>query len=114
VYTLAVGKDGRAIDAYSQEHQFVAEKVAELESVSARKATLLNPTEDDEAVQVLRRRLYKSIDLNKAAPVLDAYYTLWQTHRDSLPQGTARPETLDAFRSSYPFHPEVVETLTGK
>ena len=30
--------------------------MAEAESVSARKATLLNPTEDDETVQVLRRR----------------------------------------------------------
>ena len=56
VYTLAIGKDGRATDAYSAENQFVADHMAEIESVSARKATLLNPTEEDETVQVLRRR----------------------------------------------------------
>ena len=50
VYTLAVGRDGKAQDAYPQENQFLAEKMAEAESVSARKATLLNPTEDDETV----------------------------------------------------------------
>lgn len=44
VYTLAIGKDGIASDAYSQENQFVADRMAEAESVSARKATLLNPT----------------------------------------------------------------------
>ena len=26
----------------------------------------------------------------------------------------ARPETIDAFRASYPFHPDVLATLTGK
>ena len=67
VYTLAVGKDGRAIDAYVEENQFVADNMAEVESVSARKATLLNPTEDHETVQVLRRRLFESIDEASAA-----------------------------------------------
>jgi len=47
VYTLAIGKEGRATDAYSEENEFIAAKMAEAESVSARKATLLNPTEDD-------------------------------------------------------------------
>ena len=62
VYTLAIGKDGRAADAYNEESQFIADNMAEAESVSARKATLLNPTEEDETVQVLRRRLFESID----------------------------------------------------
>ena len=62
VYTLAIGKDGRATDAYNEENQFIADRMAEAESVSARKATLLNPTEEDETVHVLRRRLFESID----------------------------------------------------
>ena len=62
VYTLAIGKDGRTADAYNEENQFIADYMAEAESVSARKATLLNPTEEDETVQVLRRRLFESID----------------------------------------------------
>ena len=60
VYTLAIGKDGRATDAYSEENRFIADHMAEAESVSARKATLLNPTEEDETVQVLRRRLFET------------------------------------------------------
>jgi len=75
VYTLAIGKDGRAGDAYSAENQYIADRMAEVESISARKATLLNPTEDHETVQVLLRRLFKSVDTNRSVPVVEAYRT---------------------------------------
>ena len=114
VYTLAIGKDGRATDAYSTENQFVADRMAEIESVSARKATLLNPTEEDETVQVLRRRLFEHIDDARAAEVVEAYRELWTGHQDALAGDAARPETVDQFRASYPLHPHVLETLTGK
>ena len=55
VHTLAIGKDGRAADAYGEESRFIADRMAEAESVSARKATLLDPTGEDETIQVLRR-----------------------------------------------------------
>ncbi len=114
VYTLAVGRDGKAQDAYAQENQFLAEKMAEAESVSARKATLLNPTEDDETVLVLRRRLFESIDENLAAQAVDAYRALWLSQCDSIPGEAMKPEIVESFRRSYPFHPEVLNTLTGK
>ena len=114
VYTLAVGRDGKAQDAYPQENQFQAEKMAEAESVSARKATLLNPTEDDETVLVLRRRLFENIDEDLATQAVDAYRALWSAQRDSIPGEALKPEIVDSFRRSYPFHPEVLDTLTGK
>src|SRR5690606_26623718 len=114
VYTLAVGKDGKASDAYADENQKIAEWLAEAESVSARKATLLNPTDDDEAVHVLRRRLFASVDEKQAERVIQAYRELWQAHREQLAMEAVAPETLEAFRVSYPFHPEVLGTLTIK
>ena len=111
---MAIGKDGRATDAYSGENQFIADHMAEAESVSARKATLLNPTEENETVQVLRRRLFASIDETTIPAVTDAYRALWSTHRESLTDEAARTGTIETFRSSYPLHPEVLETLTGK
>jgi predicted AAA+ superfamily ATPase len=92
VYTLAVGRDGKAQDAYTQENQFLAEKMAEAESVSARKATLLNPTEDDETVLVLRRRLFDSIDEDIATQAVDAYRALWFAQRDSIPGEAFKPD----------------------
>ena len=114
VYTLAIGKEGKAGDAYSSENQFIADKMAEAESISARKATLLNPTEDHETVQVLLRRLFVKIDANKGKAVIEAYRALWLANKNVLPPDANHPETSDSFRASYPLHPEVLDTLTTK
>ncbi len=114
VYTLAIGKDGRASDAYSAENQFIADRMAEAESVSARKATLLNPTEEDETAHVLRRRLFEKIDSKAAQDVVAAYQSVWSASRDGISADAGRAETADSFRASYPLHPEVLQTLTSK
>ena len=114
VYTLAIGKDGIAVDAYNDENQFIADRMAEAESVSARKATLLNPTGEDETVKVLRRRLFERIDEPRIPSVVDAYRQQWNAHREALPAVALRPETAQAFAAGYPLHPDVLETLTGK
>lgn len=114
VYTLAIGKDGRSGDAYGEENRFIADRMAEAESVSARKATLLNPTEDDETVHVLRRRLFERIDEAGAARVVEAYRELWQAQRDTLAPEAIRAETAAGFRDSYPLHPDLLATFTGK
>ena len=115
VYTLAIGKGGSgAPDAYSEENRFIADQMAEAESVSARKATLLNPTADDETIQVLRRRLFERIDDCRRRSRQCVYRELWAAHGDSLPAWANHSETANAFRASYPLHPEVLETLTGK
>ena len=114
VYTLAIGKDGLASDAYSAENQFIANRMAEAESVSARKATLLNPTEEDETAQVLRRRLFEAIDPDAARAVVAAYQSLWSTRRDAIASYASHPETARSFEASYPLHPEVLQTLTSK
>ena len=83
VYTLAIGKEPRAVHAYSAENQFIADRMAEAESVSARKATLLNPTEEDETAQVLRRRLFEFIDddATRDGVLRDALTQIWEQAR---------------------------------
>ena len=114
VFTLAIGKDGVANEAYSEENQFIGDQMAEAESVSARKATLLNPTEEDETVLVLRRRLFESIDEKAADAVTKAYLDQWHANKESLPKDKLGQTPNESFRSSYPLHPEVLNTLTGK
>ena len=65
-------------------------------------------------MQVLRRRLFEDIDEARAAEVVDAYRELWTGQQDALADEASRPETVDQFRASYPLHPHVMETLTGK
>jgi len=56
VFTLAVGKDSEAKDAYKEEHERALAALAEAEMAASHKATQLNPTEEDETADVLRRR----------------------------------------------------------
>ena len=114
VYTLAVGKDGHATDSYGRENQFIYDKMEELRKVSARTATLLNPTEEDETVLVLRRRLFEFIDDSVGSTVASSYRDIWVANQGKLSEDATRAETVEMFSSSYPLHPEVMQTLTGK
>jgi len=114
VFTLAVGKSGKATDAYADENVFVAEWLAEAESVAARKATLIDPTAEDETAQVLRRRLFSTIDEPRAADVVEAYRALWSAHRDALPTPRVGSDWSGDFARSYPFHPALLAALTDK
>ena len=115
VFTLALGKEG-AVDAYREENQWLADRMAELGSVAARKATLLNPTEEDETAPVLRRRLFERIEESRVDEAVAAYRAVWRAHgkEGELSRDARQPETLDRFRAGYPFHPELLDTLTRK
>lgn len=115
VFTLALGKEG-AVDAYREENQWIADRMAELGSVAARKATLLNPTEEDETAPVLRRRLFERIDQSRLDEVVSAYRAVWKAHAKDgeLSREGQFPETVERFRDGYPFHPELLDTLTRK
>lgn len=113
VYTLAVRQDGKVQDAFAQENEFLARQMDELESVSGRKATNLNPTQDDETAAVLRRRLFRSIDETAAVGVIDAYRECWAQNQDALPAAGGN-RGAEEFAAVYPFHPDVLDTLTGK
>lgn len=114
VFTLAVGRDGKAGDAYSRETQDIAGFFAEAESVAARKATVIDPTEDDETVKVVCRRLFSRIDGAKAKQVIAAYKAQWDANRDSLPMPPAVDRRVEEFEAGYPLHPELVKLLTQK
>lgn len=114
IFTLAVGRDGKAADAYNRETQDIAAFFAEAESVSARKATVIDPTEDDETVKVICRRLFTKIDFEKAQSAISAYKTLWDNNRDFLPPVPTQDRRREEFETGYPLHPELMKVLTQK
>jgi len=115
VFTLAVRPDTKeATDAYREEQQIAMAAFEEAESVIGRKATQLNPTEEDETVHVLKRRLFEHVDAAGAEAVVGECRKVWQQHEDSLHEDAGRNETLDQFRKGYPLHPETLNTLVEK
>lgn len=114
VFTLAVGRDGKASDAYSRETQDIAAFFAEAESVAARKATVIDPTEDDETVKVICRRLFSRVDETRAKEVVASYKALWDVNREALPTPPAQDRRVEEFVAGFPLHPELVRLLTQK
>ncbi|GGJ36285.1 hypothetical protein CDQ92_10605 [Sphingopyxis bauzanensis] len=112
VFTLAVRPDGKATDAFARENEEISRIVGELESVSGRKATILNPTSDDETAAVLKRRLFERVDVPKST--VDEYCQLWTQYRDRIDAGHQGVEARTGLEASYPFHPDLLDTLTGK
>ena len=64
--------------------------------VASRKATQLNPTEEDETADVLRRRLFDEVD-RTADNVVAAYSDVWNRNQVDLPASVLRPEIRDLF-----------------
>lgn len=114
VLTLAIGKDAQAKDAYKAEHERALQALAEAESVVSRKATQLNPTEEDETAEVLKRRLFDHVDTKTADAVVAEYAKVWGQNQGSLPPNAGTVETRDLFRRGYPLHPETLNLLTEK
>ena len=114
VFTLAIGKEGKATDAYSQENEFVADKLEEAMKVAGRVATNLNPTSEGETAQVIRRRLFSEIKVAEAEELIKAYQQQWTTHKSDLPTEKLSVEPTEAFRNSFPFHPALMDLLTDK
>lgn len=112
VFTLAVRHDGKATDAFARENEEIARIVSELESVSGRKATILNPTSDDETAAVLRARLFEKVTV--PGDTIAAYSALWNENRERIDASYQGAEAKAALEASYPFHPDLLDTLTGK
>ncbi len=113
VFTLALRSDGGSRDAFSEEDRRLGLAFDELTSVSGRKATNLNPTRDDETAALLRRRLFSRIDPDAAHRAAVAYGELWTRYREKLSEDGRRVDAGD-FEQAYPFHPDVLATLTCK
>ena len=114
VLSLAVGASGRAVDAFKQEHEYVASALQEAEAVTARKMVILNPTREDETASVLARRLFAAVDRARAGEAIDAYARVWEAQKAHLPEGAFGAQRRDSLEKSYPFHPDLIETLNSK
>jgi hypothetical protein len=114
VFTLALGKGGQSVDAYSEENQRIDRIFAELQSVTGRQITALTPTSEDETVQVLTRRLFDSIDRSRVEEVVGAYQEIWRRQADALPPVGQSDDRAANLRKGYPLHPELIETLMQK
>lgn len=113
-------------DAYGRETEELTEllneaegefrsALADTQSLLARTVSVIKPAEDAEIVEILKRRLFASIDSSSASEIADAYRTFYEdlaTRGEAFSGGAEQPATYaDLIARSYPFHPELVRVL---
>jgi len=112
VYTLA-----EVSDAYSSETEDLKTALRETSRISARMEKVLRPADETDIAAIVKRRLFEQVDDNVAAEVAQTYLDFYrQAHNQgvALPQKTNRVEYKDELTRSYPFHPELIDTLNRK
>ncbi len=112
VLTLA---DSR--DAFGQETEELREELAEAQRVSARQERVVTPTGEAEMPAIVTHRLFRRVDRDAARAVATEYAACYRRlveQGTDLPQRALRAEYADEIAASYPFHPELLNTLNRK
>lgn len=94
-------------DAYAKETE-------ELASIISRSGKVIQPATDSEIAEILKRRLFSSIDPLAAQEASDRYRELYEqaSHNVAFSGGADSPaHYAEAVAASYPFHPEVIRVL---
>ncbi|MFN3762265.1 MAG: ATP-binding protein, partial [Anaerolineae bacterium] len=82
----------------------------QLKKISGRVEKILTPVQDEEVGEVIRRRLFASVDEAAAAQAVHGF--LEQAEQEALlPRGEESAAYRARFRRTYPFLPEVVDVL---
>ena len=79
-----------------------------------RPSAMINPADDNEIGEILKRRLFENVDEKAAKVAGDEFQSLYENliRNESLAGGPEKPATyaLEVARS-YPFHPELIRVL---
>jgi len=100
-----------AATAFEDKAQQVQELIDDLDAISERTERSVTPTEDDEVAEVLKHRLFKSIDESAATQVADGYQSFYRDYETDLPDRVTKAEFHEQLERTYPFHPTLIELL---
>ena len=101
-----------ASDAFAEETAVVQ---GEVDSVVGRQHGMVQPAEDADIAEIIKRRLFESWEVDAAAETATDYrelYDKFASQDEHLTGATTNPEGYTAtLQSSYPLHPELVRVL---
>ena len=107
VITLAT-----ASDAFAEETAAVQ---AEIDSVVGRQHGMVQPAEDTDIAEIIKRRLFTEVDEQAATDTAAEYretYDKFASLDEHLTGATSNPEGYaDTIQATYPLHPELVRVL---
>jgi len=105
VYTLA-----SSTDSFGEETTEIRETI----SATARQERIIKPSTDIEIYNIVKQRMFSSIEANAATNAAREYLQSYKASRINLPDGCKDARYADSIEQSYPFHPELFNLLTKK
>jgi hypothetical protein len=105
VYTLA-----SISDTFGAETNDLREAL----QTSARQERVLSPSTDIEIYNIVKQRIFKSIDEKIAKSAAQEYLQTYRASRINLPDSSKDANHAQILQSSYPFSPELFDLLTKK
>ncbi|AFZ28383.1 putative ATPase (AAA+ superfamily) (plasmid) [Cylindrospermum stagnale PCC 7417] len=105
VYTLASSSD-----SFGEETTEIRETI----SATARQERILKPSTDIEIYNIVKQRMFSSIEGNAATNAAREYLQSYKASRINLPDGCKDARYMESIEQSYPFHPELFNLLTKK
>lgn len=105
VYTLASSSD-----SFGEETTEIREAI----SATARQERILKPSTDIEIYNIVKQRVFSSIQADAAANAAREYLHSYKASRINLPDGCKDARYAESIEQSYPFHPELFSLLTKK
>ncbi|GAA6614873.1 ATP-binding protein [Scytonema sp. NUACC26] len=105
VYTLA-----SCSDSFGEETTEIREAI----SATARQERILKPSTDLEIYNIVKQRVFSSIQADAATNAAKEYLQSYKASRINLPDGCKDARYAESIEQSYPFHPELFTLLTKK
>ncbi|MBC7327984.1 ATP-binding protein [bacterium] len=92
------------------ENMHSEELLQALQSILGRMEKIYAPVEEEEVAEVIRRRLFSSIDIQLAKEEIDNFLD-YVEREGFLPTGMDKSTYRERFLKTYPFQPEVIDVL---
>ncbi len=104
---LVITLPSSVLEHYDEKAELLFQK---LQKVSGRVERIYTPVEEEEITQVIRKRLFSSIDTEEMKNIV-SYIVDYFQKENIIPSGIEPSEYRKLFENSYPFLPEVIEVL---
>ena len=114
--TLSVCESERSIlifsvasDAYIDAADAVRRELTEAMNILNRKMQSIEPVKSEDVPHILKRRLFDQINPKTAQTTAEAYTQLYETIK--APDRYRRAEYQERIKTTYPFHPDLIDVL---
>ena len=104
---LIITLPSSVVEHYDEKAEFLFQQ---LQKVSGRVERIYTPVEEEEITQVIRKRLFSTLNQNEMKKIVNNVVDCFQ-RENIIPSGIEPSEYRKLFENSYPFLPEVIEVL---